>query len=73
MLTDEQQAALLAFDTYSNTDKHAVNRVMNSIRAAMRDTGIEPVPDNHEAARAMLATVIGYYEVSAGGLTGPEA
>ena len=68
MLNDEQQAALLAFDTYSTRDKHAINRVMNSIRAAMRDSGVEPVPDNHESARAMLATVIGYYEASAGGL-----
>jgi hypothetical protein len=51
MLTAEQQAALAAFDTYSNPDNHTVNRVMNSIRAGVCDGGVEPVAGNSGGPR----------------------
>lgn len=73
MLTDEQQADLLAFETYSHHDKHVINRALNSLRAALRDSGTEPVPDDHEAAQVLFASVIAYYTASAGaGLTTPK-
>jgi hypothetical protein len=69
MLTDEQQADLLQFETYSAHDKHAINRALNGVRAGFRDSGVEPVADEHESARALRAAVIAYFNASAGNLS----